>query len=236
MDCYLADGHFPQLTREEELKWVRVMRHSPNPGRRREAKEVLIRSCIPLVLNQVSKVSPPHGVIDNDDLIQVAMIGLIRSVELFRPDEYGTRLTTYAIHSLWKRMVRERNQFSYAVALPQNLNNMSGGNRVLAEKIMNAAYLPINHRVELDCDKFMQIELVSPEEDQNEQDQLEEWRFLYQRAFDNLNPTQQQVMRMREAGYTLESIGVTIGKTRERVRQIIDKSIEIIREVSHATA
>ena len=86
---YVSDkSSFPKpLSKEKELEYV--LRSEEGD---REAKEILIRHNLRLVAH-IAKKYANYG--DNDELISVGSIGLIKAVESFRHDE-GTQLATYA--------------------------------------------------------------------------------------------------------------------------------------------
>lgn len=86
---YVSDkSSFPKpLSKEKELKYV--LRSEEGD---REAKEILIRHNLRLVAH-IAKKYANYG--DNDELISVGSIGLIKAVESFRHDK-GTQLATYA--------------------------------------------------------------------------------------------------------------------------------------------
>ncbi len=86
---YVSDkSSFPKpLSKETELEYV--LRSEEGD---REAKEILIRHNLRLVAH-IAKKYANYG--DNDELISVGSIGLIKAVESFRHDK-GTQLATYA--------------------------------------------------------------------------------------------------------------------------------------------
>ena len=86
---YVSDkSSFPKpLSKEKELEYV--LRSEEGD---REAKEILIRHNLRLVAH-IAKKYANFG--DNDELISVGSIGLIKAVESFRHDK-GTQLATYA--------------------------------------------------------------------------------------------------------------------------------------------
>ena len=86
---YVSDkSSFPKpLSKEKESEYV--LRSEEGD---REAKEILIRHNLRLVAH-IAKKYANYG--DNDELISVGSIGLIKAVESFRHDK-GTQLATYA--------------------------------------------------------------------------------------------------------------------------------------------
>ena len=86
---YVTDkSSFPRpLSKEKEEEYIRLAESGD-----KEAKEVLIKHNLRLVAH-IAKKYANHG--DNDELISVGSIGLIKAVESFRPGK-GTQLATYA--------------------------------------------------------------------------------------------------------------------------------------------
>ena len=82
-------GSFPRaLTREEEQDCL--MRMAKGDG---DARDMLIEHNLRLVAHIVKKYYTPNG--DQDDLISIGTIGLIKGVSTFKPDK-NVRLATYA--------------------------------------------------------------------------------------------------------------------------------------------
>ncbi len=79
---------FPKpLSKEKEKEYLdRLMQGDE------EAKEILIKHNLRLVAH-IAKKYANYG--DNDELISIGSIGLIKAIESFRPDK-GTQLATYA--------------------------------------------------------------------------------------------------------------------------------------------
>lgn len=82
-------GSFPQaLTREEEQDCLERMAKGDE-----DARDLLIEHNLRLVAHIVKKYYTPNG--DQDDLISIGTIGLIKGVSTFKPDK-NVRLATYA--------------------------------------------------------------------------------------------------------------------------------------------
>ena len=82
-------GSFPRaLTREEEQDCLERMARGDN-----DARDELIEHNLRLVAHIVKKYYTPNG--DQDDLISIGTIGLIKGVSTFKPDK-NVRLATYA--------------------------------------------------------------------------------------------------------------------------------------------
>lgn len=79
---------FPKpLSKEKEKEYLEKSAHGD-----KEAKEILVKHNLRLVAHIAKKYSN-YG--DNDELISIGSIGLIKAIESFKPDK-GTQLATYA--------------------------------------------------------------------------------------------------------------------------------------------
>jgi len=86
---YLTNNAFPQpLSEEEEAHYIALMLQGDE-----EARNVLIEHNLRLVAHIIKKFEGTGE--DNDDLISIGAIGLIKAINTFNPDK-GTRLATYA--------------------------------------------------------------------------------------------------------------------------------------------
>lgn len=84
-----GSGSFPRpLKAEEERMYLERMAQGDL-----EARNILIEHNLRLVAHIMKKYYTPNG--DQDDLISIGTIGLIKAVNTFRPDK-GIRLATYA--------------------------------------------------------------------------------------------------------------------------------------------
>lgn len=86
---YIANNTFPQpLNEAEEAKYLELLEQGDE-----EARAVLIERNLRLVAHIVKKFD--GTVEDNDDLISIGTIGLIKAIKTFKRNK-GTRLATYA--------------------------------------------------------------------------------------------------------------------------------------------
>ncbi len=84
-----STGSFPRaLTRDEEQACLERMAQGDT-----DARDELIEHNLRLVAHIVKKYYTPNG--DQDDLISIGTIGLIKGISTFRPDK-NVRLATYA--------------------------------------------------------------------------------------------------------------------------------------------
>ncbi len=87
---YISGGNtFPKpLTQEEESRLL-----TEYAAGKDEAKDILIERNLRLVAHVVKKYSQ-HGK-ENEDMISIGTIGLIKAISTYKPEK-GTRLATYA--------------------------------------------------------------------------------------------------------------------------------------------
>ena len=86
--CNTNTAELPVLKEKEKMELLREMQQG-----NKAAREQLIKGNLRLVLSVIQRFS---GRGENpDDLFQVGVIGLIKSIDNFRP-EYGLRLSTYS--------------------------------------------------------------------------------------------------------------------------------------------
>lgn len=99
MFSYISGGNsFPKpLTTEEEEQYIKEYENGSV-----EAKNILIERNLRLVAHIVKKY--PNYNKDNEDLISVGTIGLIKAISTFKSSR-GTKLATYAARCIENAMV-----------------------------------------------------------------------------------------------------------------------------------
>jgi RNA polymerase sigma factor (sigma-70 family) len=215
LDCY-ANGIYPVLSREEELQLVQKMKHSPNAEEQQAARHQLITSCIPWAI-QLSKPHFDKG-LESDDVIQQALIGLIRSVDQFEPELYGTRLVTYCVMAIRRFILREKFHFSTIITLPYNRPKNKDD---LLQRALEVTRLNAYETNDQNIDKSLQAKT-------EEETPYDDWRWLLLKYWDILTERQQQILQMRMDGKTFQDVGKIFNLTRERIRQIQDQAIACI--------
>ncbi len=84
-----SPGTFPRpLSAAEEARYLKEL-----AGGSREARNILVERNLRLVAHIVKKFSNTR--VENEDLISIGIIGLIKGINTYKPDR-GTRLATYA--------------------------------------------------------------------------------------------------------------------------------------------
>ena len=112
-----VSGSFPRpLSAEEESEYIR--RYAEGDM---EARNILIERNLRLVAHIIKKYYTQTG--DQDDLISIGTIGLIKGFSTYRPDK-NVRLATYASRCIEKAILSPRKKNPSAVCTAE-----SGGNR-----------------------------------------------------------------------------------------------------------
>ena len=116
---------FPKpLSPEEEQKYLRLARQGDAA-----AKEKLIRHNLRLVVHIAKKYA---GALDNDDLISVGSIGLIKAVNTFEPEK-GSHLATYTARCIENEilmLLRTNKKFKNDVSLSDAVGTDKDGNEL----------------------------------------------------------------------------------------------------------
>ena len=125
---------FPDpLTKEEEEKYIDLLlKKDP------EARKILIEHNLRLVAHIVKKyVSKPE---EQDDLISIGTIGLIKGVDSFS-NKHGTRITTYCARCIENEILmyfRSNNKNSKNVSLNESVGFDKDGNEITIIDILKA--------------------------------------------------------------------------------------------------
>ena len=111
-------GSFPRaLTREEEDRYLKQMAEGDT-----DARDKLIEHNLRLVAHIIKKYYTPDG--DQDDLISIGTIGLIKGVSTFKPDR-KVRLATYASRCIENEILmhfRSQRKLQGEVSLSESLD------------------------------------------------------------------------------------------------------------------
>ena len=117
-------GSFPRaLTREEEQEYLRRMAEGDD-----EARDKLIEHNLRLVAHIIKKYYTQNG--DQDDLISIGTIGLIKGVSTFKPDK-NVRLATYASRCIENEILmyfRSQRKLQGELSLSDSLDAEGDGN------------------------------------------------------------------------------------------------------------
>lgn len=136
-------GNFPKpLSREEEDKYIKQMLSGDE-----RAKNILIERNLRLVAHLAKKYSSSPQ--DNDDLISIGTIGLIKGITSFKAEK-GTRLATYAARCIENEILmsmRGNKKFQNEVSINDKIGVDSEGNEIALIDILEDTSPEISDRV-----------------------------------------------------------------------------------------
>ncbi len=147
------------LTPEEELKYLTMFKEDKDE----EAKEVLIERNMRLVAHIAKKYN--NSTEDQDDLISIGTIGLIKAIETYNIDK-GTRLATYASKCIENEIlmnIRTNKKNKVQVSLHDPIGMDKEGNEISLIDILSSGIDDILEQVELNVQKkklYEQLEKV----------------------------------------------------------------------------
>ncbi len=129
-----ADGSFPKpLEPEEEKELLKKMREDGDEN----ARIKLIEHNLRLVAHIVKKYYASSS--EQDDLISIGTIGLIKAVSTFKPDK-NIRLATYASKCIQNELLmyfRQKRKSAYDVSLSETLDSDSDGGSISLEDMIS---------------------------------------------------------------------------------------------------
>ena len=167
---HLESGSFPRpLSAREETEAFSALR-AGDPA----AREKLIRHNLRLVAHIVKKYYALPG--DQDDLISIGTIGLIKAVNTFTP-ERSIKLATYASRCIGNEILmylRKSSNRRQEASIDEPLNVDGDGNELLLSDILGSDENQISQRLEQDAE-----------------------RAVLRRAVDSLSPRERQIMELR---------------------------------------
>ena len=177
-----------------------------------EAKHVLIERNLRLVAHIVKKYQTLEE--DNEDLLSVGTIGLIKAVVTFNPDK-SVRLGTYAARCIENEILmhfRARKKSSREISLYEPIGTDREGNEIQLFDIIETDEDDAHRKAELKDDI----------------------RMLYQKVESELSARERLVLKMRyglynEEEYTQREIAEQLGISRSYVSRIEKSEIEKLR-------
>ena len=142
-------GSFPKpLTAEEERMYLQR-----SAAGDLEARNILIERNLRLVAHIMKKYYTPNG--DQDDLISIGTIGLIKGISTFKPDK-NVRLATYASRCIENEILmylRKVVRCKMEVSLDEPLNVDSEGNELLLGDILGTDNDLVYNDIEVSAEK-----------------------------------------------------------------------------------
>jgi RNA polymerase sporulation-specific sigma factor len=177
------------------------------------ARKKLIEHNLRLVAHIVKKYYANYS--DQDDLISVGTIGLIKAIITFNPDK-NNRLGTYAARCIENEilmMLRTRKKISKEVSLYEPIGTDREGNEIQLYDIMEAEDTDIHSKIALKDDILL----------------------LYDKIEAVLSPRERLVLKMRyglynQEEYTQREIAEQLGISRSYVSRIEKSAIEKLRD------
>ncbi len=177
-----------------------------------EAKHILIERNLRLVAHIVKKYQMPEE--DNEDLLSVGTIGLIKAVVTFNPDK-SVRLGTYAARCIENEILmhlRAKKKSSREVSLYEPIGTDREGNEIQLFDIIETNEDDAHRKAEM----------------------KEDIRTLYRKVESELSPRERLVLKMRyglynEEEYTQREIAEQLGISRSYVSRIEKSAIEKLR-------
>ena len=129
-DIFLTGSYsnqvFPEpLTKEDEDKYIEMKRNSD-----KEARNKLIEHNLRLVAHIVKKFESKY--VDQDDLISIGTIGLIKGVDTFSNDK-GVRITTYCARCIENEVLmyfRSNNKTTKNISINESIGYDKDGNEI----------------------------------------------------------------------------------------------------------
>ena len=178
-----------------------------------QARNLLIEHNLRLVAHIVKKYSQPEK--DNEDLLSIGTVGLIKAVDSFDEGK-GIRLGTYAARCIENEllmMFRAKKKTSREVSLYEPIGTDTGGNEISL----------------LDIVESEQVDVV---EEMYRHDHLQKLGELLTAC---LTPREREIIYMRygllnEKEMTQREVGMALGISRSYVSRIEKKALKKLRE------
>lgn len=178
-----------------------------------DAKHILIERNLRLVAHIVKKYQTLEE--DNEDLLSIGTIGLVKAVVTFNPDK-SVRLGTYAARCIENEILmylRAKKKSSKEVSLYEPIGTDREGNEIQLFDIIETDADDAHRKTEL----------------------KEDIKTLYRKVETELSPRERLVLKMRyglydEEEYTQREIAKQLGISRSYVSRIEKSAIEKLRE------
>jgi RNA polymerase sporulation-specific sigma factor len=145
---YLSQNAFPQpLEEHDEAEWVKRLQEGDA-----EAKDVLIQHNLRLVAHIAKKFD--NVAEDQDDLISIGTIGLIKAINTFNPGKKA-KLGTYAARCIENEIlmhIRAQRKHKCEVSLNEPIGTDSEGNQISLCDILGTDGDMVAEEVEQNCE------------------------------------------------------------------------------------
>ena len=145
---YMTQNAFPQpLSEEEEAECLQRLQEGDQ-----EAKDLLIRHNLRLVAHIAKKFDGTAE--DQDDLISIGTIGLIKGINTFKPDK-RVKLATYAARCVENEILmhlRAQKKHKCEVSLNEPIGTDRDGNQISLRDILGTEGDMVAETVEISCE------------------------------------------------------------------------------------
>ena len=201
---YLSQNAFPQPLEElDEAEWVKRLQKGDA-----EAKDVLIQHNLRLVAHIAKKFD--NVAEDQDDLISIGTIGLIKAINTFNPGKKA-KLGTYAARCIENEIlmhIRAQRKHKCEVSLNEPIGTDSEGNQISLRDILGTDGDMVAEEVEQNCEYLNLL-----------------------RHMHCLTGREQKVITMRygldgNEAFTQKEVGERLGVSRSYVSRIEKKALE----------
>jgi len=218
---YLQDlSRYPRLTHEQICQCARE-RDAGDPT----AVNRIVEGNLPLVVS-VAKRFRWSGV-PLTDLVQAGSPALLRAAKRFDPD-LGFQFSTLATGAIKREIARAAHELPAIVHIPLYMKGVEGLPRAFNQTDAES-FGPGDDEDPTDFLDFVgagddpEFEVIDREDEHRAK------LAAISKAVGMLNPRAQAIVRARMNGETLISIGDKLQITRERVRQIEERSMQLVR-------
>lgn len=194
------------------------------------------------------------------DLVQEGMLGLIRAVEKYEPGR-NVKFSTYAVYWIWQQMARAADTLGELIRTPVHWNQMRRrvGRETQGPAERNATAAGDDEEPRLDPNKlavmtrsfrFVSTDAPVGEDDDRPMESLladdgvqpeahtfqGDLRGRLEDMVERLPAREAEILRRRfglgnDETETLEEVGVRLGVSRERIRQLENRALKQLREL-----
>lgn len=145
---YISQNAFPQPLEEvDEAEWIRRLQNGDA-----EAKDVLIQHNLRLVAHIAKKFD--NVAEDQDDLISIGTIGLIKAINTFNPEKKA-KLGTYAARCVENEIlmhIRAQRKHKCEISLNEPIGTDADGNQISLRDILGTEGDLVAETVEQNCE------------------------------------------------------------------------------------
>lgn len=134
-----------------------------------EAEEILVKHNLRLVAHIAKKYKSCYS--DNDDLISIGSIGLIKAVRTFNPAKTKS-FSSYAsvcIENEILMVLRSEKKLSCEMSIDSPLGHDSDGNELIISDLLASSMEPVSEKIDKDCLKKALLNVIQSELDPREQ-------------------------------------------------------------------